>query len=325
MNKKRTTIVASLVLVVFIAVVMISMINKPDNQYIDNSSLIDLGGLLDDAVPLAEAPSIFLNTEASGVKVEKNSNASIDYSNIADGYFMAKWTGDSKAKVKLQTTGPSKVTYTYDMTADGEYDAFPFSDGDGSYKITVFKNVSGTKYSTILSKTVTVKMTDPMAPFIRPNQYINYKTDSKAVEIAAEKCSGLDDNLDKVEAVYNYVVGTITYDKDKAKTVKSGYIPDIDKVLESKKGICFDYAALMTAMLRSQNVPCKLVVGYAGSSYHAWINVWSEKDGWVDNLIYFNGKEWKLMDPTFASSGNQSSSIMKYIGDGTNYKAKYLY
>ena len=95
--------------------------------------------------------------------------------------------------------------------------------------------------------------------------------------------------------------------------------------MAAKTGICFDYAALMAAMLRSQGVPVKLVVGYTGNVYHAWLNVWSEKDGWVDNLIYFDGKVWKLMDPTFASSGKQSASIMQYIGDGANYTAKYLY
>jgi hypothetical protein len=31
------------------------------------------------------------------------------------------------------------------------------------------------------------------------------------------------------------------------------------------------------------------------------------------------------MDPTFASTGNQSSEIMKYIGDSKNYKAKFIY
>ena len=31
------------------------------------------------------------------------------------------------------------------------------------------------------------------------------------------------------------------------------------------------------------------------------------------------------MDPTFASTGNKSEDIMKYIGDGANYTAKYLY
>ena len=118
---------------------------------------------------------------------------------------------------------------------------------------------------------------------------------------------------------------TKNYLKKKAKNVESGYLPNLDSVYKSKKGICFDYAATMTAMLRSQGVPTKLVIGYAGSAYHAWISVYSEKEGWIDNVIYFDGEKWNRMDPTFASSSNSSSSIMKYIGDGSNYKAKYAY
>ena len=33
----------------------------------------------------------------------------------------------------------------------------------------------------------------------------------------------------------------------------------------------------MTGMLRSQGIPSKLVVGYAGTAYHAWISVWTEE------------------------------------------------
>ena len=120
-------------------------------------------------------------------------------------------------------------------------------------------------------------------------------------------------------------MSNLTYDKAKASTVKSGYLPVLDDVLAAKKGICFDYAALMTGMLRSQGVPCKLVVGYAGTAYHAWVNVWTEKDGWIDGVIYFDGTTWQRMDPTFASSSNRSETIMKYIGDGKNYTVKYLY
>jgi transglutaminase-like putative cysteine protease len=78
-------------------------------------------------------------------------------------------------------------------------------------------------------------------------------------------------------------------------------------------------------MLRSQGVPCKLVVGYAGQAYHAWISAWSEETGWVDGVVYFDGVNWQRMDPTFASSSNRSASVMKYIGDGKNYTVKYLY
>ncbi len=135
----------------------------------------------------------------------------------------------------------------------------------------------------------------------------------------------LGDPLQKVEKIYDYVVANLTYDKAKASSVQSGYLPVLDSVLASKKGICFDYAALMTGMLRSQGVPCKLVVGYAGTVYHAWINVWTEETGWIDGVIYFDGTAWQRMDPTFASSGGGSDAIMQYIGDGKNYTQKYVY
>ena len=125
--------------------------------------------------------------------------------------------------------------------------------------------------------------------------------------------------------MYDYVVGGFTYDKVRARTVASGYLPNIDSVLAQKKGICFDYAAVMAAMLRSQNIPCKLVVGYTGELYHAWINVYTDESGWVDGMIFFDGSKWQMMDPTFASSGKKSESIMKYIGNGSNYTAKYAY
>jgi len=144
------------------------------------------------------------------------------------------------------------------------------------------------------------------------------------VETGAQLCAGLTHPLEKVAAVYDYVVGNLVYDYDRAATVKSGYLPELDRVLEEKKGICFDYAALMAAMLRSQEVPCKLVVGYAGSTYHAWISVWTEEDGWIDGAIFFDGHMWKRMDPTFASSQQRSEEIMEFIEHG-NYTVKYLY
>lgn len=291
------------------------------------SENISLGNIPDAGVPLGDTPAIdiFLEATAPGIQVKNNEQATIDYSNINDGYFMAVWTGDSSSKIKLQSKGPSGTTYTYNIKTDGTFDAFPISDGNGEYKVTVYKNVQGTKYSQVLTASFSVQMEDEMAPFIRPNQYVNYKQGSNTVKIAAEQCRGLSENLQKVEKVYNYVVDNITYDDNKAATVQSGYLPVLDDVISTKKGICFDYAALMTGMLRSQGVPCKLVVGYAGTAYHAWINVWSEKEGWVDSMIYFDGKDWKLMDPTFASNGHKSESIMKYIGNGKNYQAKYLY
>ena len=152
---------------------------------------------------------------------------------------------------------------------------------------------------------------------------MNFDAAPNTVATAASLCAGTADPLAKVTVVYHYVIGNITYDYDLAATVTSGYLPNLDSVLAGGKGICFDYAALMTGMLRSQGVPTKLVIGYAGEVYHAWINVWSESTGWVDGVIFFDGTSWQRMDPTFASSGGQG--IMEYIGNGANYSAKYFY
>ena len=160
---------------------------------------------------------------------------------------------------------------------------------------------------------------------LRPSQYVDYGVAPNAVAKAEELTKDKTDTLAKVTAVYEFVVKNLTYDKQMAATVQSGYLPVLDTVLAKKSGICFDYAALMTGMLRSQGIPCKLVVGYAGTAYHAWISVWSEETGWVEGVVYFNGTTWQRMDPTFASTGKQSEAVMRYIGDGTNYTVKYLY
>ncbi|MGE4548404.1 MAG: transglutaminase family protein [Intestinibacillus sp.] len=280
-----------------------------------------------DMTPLADTPAVstVLTPEASGTLVAAGTQSGIDYSNAADGYIMVRWLNGGTAKIKAQVTGPSGITYTYDISSTGEYETLPLSDGNGSYKVTVLRNTTGNKYAITQSANIDVRLNDEFAPFLRPNQYVNFKKDSKTVAKAAELVMGKTNELQKVAAVYNFVVSNISYDKQLAATVKSGYLPDVDAVLARKKGICFDYAALMTAMLRSQEVPTKLVIGYTGSIYHAWINVYSGEKGWVNGVISFDGKQWKLMDPTFASSSNSSKEIMKYIGDGTNYQAKYLY
>jgi len=276
---------------------------------------------LDTAQPAA-APQLLL-AQPSGKLTKKGTEAIIDYSNTADGYVMVQYTAQTAQRLKVRVQGPA-TTYTYNLTPN-RWTVFPLSDGSGSYQVTVFRNVSGTKYANVLSCTMQVQLTDEFAPFLRPNQYVDYNAATKAVELAAQLTQDSATAFDKVALVYDYVVGNFSYDYEKAKTVQSGYLPVLDSVLESKKGICFDYAALMCGMLRSQGVPCKLVVGYAGTTYHAWISVWSEQSGWIDGAIWFDGTTWRRLDPTFASSGGSSKSILDFINKDENYTVKYLY
>lgn len=291
------------------------------------AAALDKQGVEGEAAALADAPAAavpdVLRPVASGVKEKRAAKAIIDYSNTADGYVMVQYTAETTKRLKAQVKGPA-TTYTYNLTA-GQWEVFPLSDGNGQYQVAVFENVKDNKYASVAAVSFDVALADEFAPFLRPNQYVNYAAADNTLAKAQELIGGEENVLKKVEAVYDFVVGSLTYDKERAATVKSGYLPVLDSVLAEKKGICFDYSALMTGMLRSQGVPCKMVVGYAGKAYHAWISVWSAETGWVDGAIFFDGLSWQRMDPTFASSAGKNSSIMKYIGDGKNYTTKYLY
>ena len=266
---------------------------------------------------------IVLLPEAPGIAKEENDKAVIDYSNIKDGYVMVKFKAVTEKTLRCQMKC-SIDTYTFVLTTQ-KWVVIPLGNGNDSYKIVVFENVEGNKYSAVLSASFTAELTDQFAPFIRPNQYVDYAEAKDTLKKAAELTAGDEDALSKVASVYDFVINNFKYDKELAENVQTGYLPVLDEVLKKKKGICFDYAAIMTAMLRSQGVPCKLVVGYAGESYHAWISVWSDTEGWIEKAVFFDGKSWQRMDPTFASTGKNRLDINKYIGDGSNYTEKYFY
>ena len=149
-------------------------------------------------------------------------------------------------------------------------------------------------------------------------------TDSAQDAEQAEAAAETSDDLDAVADIYHYVIGHVAYDLEKAETVAAGYLPDVDETLRSGKGICFDYASLTAAMLRSQNIPTRLEIGYSGDIYHAWISVYTEETGWIDRLIEFTSGGWTRMDPTLAAGNDSSSAALKYVGDGSNYTTQYI-
>lgn len=262
---------------------------------------------------------VVLTGQADGTVTYGSEGVTIDASHISEGYIMVSYTGTNE-KVKLQITGPDEVVYTYDL--HGDYETFPLTAGSGSYTVGVFENIEGTSYSTLFTQTIDVKIDDEFGPYLYANQYVNFNGDSKVVEKAEELSKPCNDDLDVIEQVYNYMISNFTYDYDKAESVQSGYLPDVDEVFEAQTGICFDYAAVMAAMLRSQRIPTRLEVGYAGDVYHAWISTYIEEQGWVNGIIQFDGKNWELMDPTFAST---SSKPEDFITNTDEYITKFVY
>lgn len=244
----------------------------------------------------------------------------LDMSGTADGYVAVSAVSQNRLKFQVLK---DDITYTYDIHSDGEPSVFPLQSGDGDYVFRVMENVVDSKYAVLYSDGCSVYMPDPFAPFLRPSDYARYTRDSACVQKAAELAQGAADPLSFVTEVYVYICKNVVYDQQKAATVESGYLPDPDETMATGTGICFDYASLAAAMLRSQGIPTKVIFGYVSPDelYHAWNMFYTTQTGWVTVDYQVTGDEWSRLDLTFAANGADG----RFIGDGSNYSDVYYY
>lgn len=307
----------SVFLVVIIMASFLSGCSKQEGNDISDASASD-----GKSGKKRESALQILEPQASGSVVYGNETISIDASNTSEGYVMVLYNGEA-SKIKMQITVPDTTVYTYTLSK-GSYETFPLTGGNGSYHLDILENVRDDMYALVFSQDMDVAIADEFKPFLYPNQYVWFTEDSKAVKLGRELSDKSSDDLNYVQNVYHYIIKNIKYDDEKAENTPTDYLPNLDETLNTDTGICFDYASLLAAMLRSQSIPTKLEVGYSGEAYHAWVSVYLKETGWVDKIIQFDGKNWSLMDPTLAAN-NSSKSVGKYIGDGSNYTVKYSY
>ena len=230
--------------------------------------------------------------QASGSSLFERQGCAVDFSNAAEGYVMVKYSGSSKVKVLVYFNGGSSY-YQYNISGNGSYVTLPLQSGSGSYRIRFMENVSGDSYAELCSTELSASVTGS-GYTLYPNQYAQYTRSSAAVVKAKSLCANATSNSGKVSTIYRYITANIKYDYSKTKSVQPGYLPNVDSTLSTKKGICFDYAALMATMCRSQGIPTKLVIGQTSVGYHAW------------NEVYLGG--WKRYDATFGAVGQSAGT-----------------
>ena len=267
--------------------------------------------------PPVYSPLQVLVPEAPGKKTLGTSPLVLDISDTDQGYLTAV-SDSTDQMMNVQLTAEDGVVYSY-FISPGESAVIPFSSGSSTYQVSCYQQISDSQYAALYADTLEIKLANEFLPFLYPNQYVNFTPDSEASKLALSMVSEDTSDIDALQTIYNYVVSHVTYDYDLADTVASGYLPDVDETLQTGKGICFDYAALTTAMLRSCDIPCKLQIGYAGDIKHAWINVYIRSRGWVE----FSGDSWSRMDPTFDSNSEDKDTIQEYIGDNNNYTVQF--
>lgn len=248
-------------------------------------------------------------------------DGSIDTSKVNEGVVMASATSASRLKF-LVTCGD--MSYNYDLPGDGTPITCPINMGNGSYTFAVMRNTGGSNYVETASTTADVQLVSEFAPFSQPNVFCDYDESSACVAKARELVAGAENQGDAVKAICNYVVSNVTYDTEKASQLSSatGYIPNPDATLASGKGICFDYASLGAAMLRSVGVPTKIVTGYVSPEdlYHAWILVYID-GSWSSAKFSVDRQTWSRVDLTFGAD----SSNVGLVGDGKTYTERYVY
>lgn len=247
----------------------------------------------------------------------------LDYSNCTSGYISVDYKGKTRLKMLLKN-GSSQFDYDIYPAKGAQY--FTLAQGSGTYTAEVYEMLDNGKFIKLFGEQFKAKIADEINMFTYKNQFVNFGSSSACVAKASEVCAGCKTNIEKIAAVFGYVTDNISYDKALAASVTSGYIPDPDKVLSKKKGICFDYASLVAAMLRSQGVPTRLVIGYASPNiYHAWNEVYTPEKGWIAAEIVLDGKGFRRIDATFYASASNKQTFAEYIAKSGNYSDVYVY
>lgn len=271
------------------------------------------------AAPDGFGAFVFRDAVFDAAMAEGNDEAQVDMSAASLGYVGLHCETD--AKIKFQVV-KDDLTVTYSVE-NGRDQIFPLQSGDGHYVFKVMKNIEEKKYAELYRCEADVVIGDEFDPFLRPNQYTEYTQDSEAVKLAAEIAGTSSGEEDYIAKIYDFICSNITYDYVLAETVQSGYLPDPDRTLAEKKGICMDYASLAAAMLRSQGIPTKIIFGYVAPDdiYHAWNKFYTEEGGWMLVEFKVNGNDWNRIDLTFYANSADPS----FIGDGSNYMEAYQF
>ena len=241
--------------------------------------------------------------------VAQGANDYIDKSQLNSGVIRINSNG------KVGAVRVSKGSTSYDYILKGN-ENIPLQLGNGEYTILALESVGGNKFKQIAKETVTLNSKDSNQVYLQSIQMINWNNDMNAIKKTKELTKNTKSDKEKVEAIYNYIVANISYDKNKASNLSSNYIPKIDETLKVQTGICYDYASLFAAMTRSVGVPTKLIMGHKDDveEYHAWNQVYLEET-----------KEWLTIDTTYDAGKGKGNQSIPMIKDAKAYKIEKQY
>lgn len=212
--------------------------------------------------------------------------------------------GQEKTKIMVLKGGKK---YYYDMVEEQEI--FPLQLGSGEYTIGVLENIEGDRYKFVYKDTFEVNH-DLDNVFLNSVQNIKWDRNDAPIQFVKTIVDDEMDDLEKVIVLHDYIANNYAYDYDLYNRLDQIdiYLPSITKTFESKEGICYDLTSLLAAMLRSEGIATKLVMGYREGTeeYHAW------------NEVFISGK-WRTTDITLDTSLNNKDRDYAIFKDQSLY------
>lgn len=220
-------------------------------------------------------------------------------------------TNNTEILKVMISKGDTKLFYNLDQNQTFQY--FPLQLGNGFYTLDVLKNVKGKSYEIIYSSSIELMMENENDVFLNSIKLINWNIETEVVKKAQELTQNLKTDMDKIQEIFEYVINTYSYDYDKVN-LPSTYIPNLNLVHKVKKGICYDYSAIVAAMLRSISVPTKLVMGNTEDKFHAWNEVYNK-----------DTNTWFVIDTTKASVYKKAGQAYTMIEKTEKYVPQFVY
>lgn len=245
-----------------------------------------------------------------------NTSYDMDTSSIDDGIISITYTGYSKdalvkiTKIKdaLGNSIKDIIDYNYIINRDSK-ETFSLTCGNGEYRIGIYENIDDNRYRRIYEEDFRSTNISIDNIFTSSTFYVNYANAgeefNKLLKLFQNSCMTKEEYI---KTAYNWVSKNIDYDNKLANKINrseiSVYRPDISRIVKEKNGICLDSSCIYAALLRANNIPARIVFGYANDVYHAWVEV------------YMDGK-WHLYDTTFSNDSSNTKNIL--------YTINYIY
>lgn len=143
----------------------------------------------------------------------------------------------------------------------------------------------------------------PRPSFLSPNEYADYTKELPNWQTKSPEIKALADELKTPQAIYDYVVKTLTYDFSRV-IEDQPRLGALDALKNPNSAVCREFTDLFIALARAANIPAREVDGYAYtenarqrplSATQDILHTWPE---YYDQ----NKRTWVMVDPTWGST-----------------------